>query len=158
MHKALTIIITIAVTGLTWASPTTAAPGDPVSHCRSAWKAPRSAHADACRDAGWTIRPRLVVTPRALLVRTRLPVCEYRAKSPRPCLSNEARPGALTFWLGRLGTPHYLWTRKPSGLPGAWDWPDARQRRVFQIPASAQVIEGIEHVWVRYPDGEYWSA
>lgn len=61
-----------------------AAAHQPYGGCDEAWQAPRSAGADHCRDHGWTVRPRVVISPRGWVRAIRLPQC--RAEDDfRPC-------------------------------------------------------------------------
>ena len=81
-------LLTATLTALTPPSlavlPTTA---QPYGGCAEAWQAPRSEGAQWCRDHGWTVGARYVISPRRILRHYRLPSCEVEDASsgPVPC-------------------------------------------------------------------------
>lgn len=74
MKKALTAALLAAT--LSPAAPAVA--HQPMGGCDEAWQAPRSEGAEHCREHGWTVRKRFVLTPssRVATIR-RLKPCEY---------------------------------------------------------------------------------
>ena len=104
-------------------------PRAPYGGCDEAWQAPHSLGAQDCRDMGWTIRPRLLVNPRGLVIMSRLPHCTFEDASsgPVPCSYNFGRPtdgfgGGLSFWVtgtNHHNRTHYVWTTRPHN---GWAW------------------------------------
>lgn len=113
-------VITRASVGLLVAAPLLmAAPalaGDaPYGGCKEAYQAPQSPGARDCRQRGWVIRPRLVVTPDRWIVFTRLPHCRYEDGSGQrsACTWNVGTPQdgngrGRAYWVDLADRVHYV--------------------------------------------------
>ena len=76
MRKILvTIAAMIAATAVSLSLMPTAASAAAAGHpCTTAWKSPSSELAHVCRELGWTIHGRIVVTPHGVATFSRLPI------------------------------------------------------------------------------------
>lgn len=86
--------------------------------CVSAWQAPRSVGAQACRSQGWTVFGHLVEDPGHHLRYENLPSCLYDdgSRLTRRCIWYGHRDGnqiGRTFWVGVHGGIHYVRVNRP---------------------------------------------
>jgi hypothetical protein len=124
---------------------------------------PWSTDTDWCRAHGWTILPRLIVGPHAVVRYDRLPHCrEEDGSGPQslPCTYNilrgNERPDGnglgLSYWIDRHHHTHYVWPAQPLGHP-VW-------QALGDALAEGEKQERWERCWldenhthVRCPDG-----
>lgn len=124
-----------AVIGVGWFAPGHAASvqlNQPYGGCKEGWQAPHSPGARDCRHLGWTIKHRLVVTPRGVVTLTRLPHCREEDGSGQrsACTWNIGRPAdgdgrGASLWIDERDRFHYVWERSPL-VPG-WHWSNRHQ-------------------------------
>lgn len=83
--------------------------------CEQAWQAPQSEAAVDCREHGWTVRARLVVTPNRVVRHTALPHCRYEDGSGQrsACTWNvgpeqDGNGRGLAYWIDRQDRVHYV--------------------------------------------------
>lgn len=123
--RALSILMlaTFTAAWLIFASIHPAGAAQPYGGCDEAWQAPHSAGAQECRDHGWTVRPRLVVSPHSILRYSALPPCTFEDASggPIPCSwnfpgSDDGMGGGASFWVSGTyahNRGHYVWLESP---------------------------------------------
>jgi hypothetical protein len=168
--------ITLALAGLLLlaftfgtASPAGAAT-QPYGGCDEAWQAPHSAGAQDCRNAGWTIRKRLVVNPHGVVRMSTLPHClEEDGSGQRSACTWNVGPRqdgngiGLAYWLDRHDRTHYVWNSAPHRV--RWQWVTARQahnmastgHRAARYWRTCQVHFGTRTTKVACPDGFRYS-
>lgn len=126
------IVATGTLLAMLWFDPAHASVGlnRPYGGCKEATVAPHSAAADQCRDRGWTIRPRLAVTPHGVVAASALPHCrEEDGSGQRSACSWNFHDGTqdgdgkgLSLWWDRHDRVHYVWPASP--LHDQWMWVD----------------------------------
>lgn len=110
------MITRITLTAITMLSPLlfpiTAMAASP---CVDAYRHPHSVTADTCRDHGWTVLPRLVVTPARVVAHTTLPHCREEDGSAQRsrCTWNigsrvDGNGIGRAFWVDRHDHIHYV--------------------------------------------------
>jgi hypothetical protein len=115
---ALTTLASLGSVGLE--STQAVITGDDVARCDSTWRHPHSATAQACRDHGWTVMRRLVVSPHGVIRHNRLTHCPEEDGSrvtPR-CVwigTEDGNGVGLSYWFGthHASQPHYVWPVSP---------------------------------------------
>ena len=107
---------------------------EPYGGCAEAWQAPRSAGADLCREQGYTVSARFVLSPRGVVLHSSLPHCAYEDGSGgrRPCTWNVGRPVdgngiGLAYKVRRDMSVRYVWPTSPA--VDGWRWVSERQAR-----------------------------
>jgi hypothetical protein len=93
--------------------------------CIAAHRHAEGATADQCRQAGWTVRPRLVVGPHGVVRYHTMPSCTYEDASDNvPCSWNiragDGNGRGLAFWAGANNHGHYVWPTSPVRPPFHW--------------------------------------
>ena len=92
--------------------------------CDEAYHYTRSAGAQACREAGWTVLPRLVVSPRGWVHMSTLPHCRNEDGSgQRSACTWNLGPGidgngiGRILWIDRADRVHYVrgWAHTTEG-------------------------------------------
>lgn len=111
-----TIVTLVAVLLLTGAGTPHAEADQPYGGCKEAWRYPHSAGAEHCRDHGWTIRKRITVNPRGVVLRSTLPHC--KGEAIRSCTWNVIFTSDLSvcdgdcyrapYWADRKGRIHFV--------------------------------------------------
>lgn len=148
---------------------------EPYGGCAEAWQAPRSAGADRCRELGYTVSARFVLSPRAVVLHSSLPHCtdEDGGRGPRPCTWNVGRriDGngiGLAYKVRRDMTVRHVWAESPA--VNGWRWVgERRARRLaghFTRPAQRRSLAAwqrcvIRHggtTWVKCPDGRRYGS
>jgi hypothetical protein len=126
----------------------------PYGGCKEAYHHSESAGAQDCRDAGWTIRPRLVVDPHGVVVMSRMPHCknEDGSGTASACTWNignrtDGNGIGLAFWNDRHDRSHYVWDGSPLRRNGTlsegpqhtgirqhtWHWATAADRKATGV-------------------------
>lgn len=107
---------------------------EPYGGCAEAWQAPRSAGADLCRELGYTVSARFVLSPRGVVLHSSLPHCAYEDGSGgrRPCTWNVGRRVdgngiGLAYKVRRDMSVRYVWPTSPA--VDGWRWVSERQAR-----------------------------
>lgn len=102
------ILLVLSALGLLFVDKANAAPSERPLYggCAEAWQAPRSDGAAECRERGWLVKSRLVVSPSGYVKVVRVPRCAV--EDDRNCYWNARVRGNRT---GRsfvaLGDRHY---------------------------------------------------
>lgn len=116
--KVFLILIVGALIGL-WLSPRAGYGAEPLTRvneapyggCKEAWMAPRSEGADWCRDRGWVVRSRFVITPKKLVVHNRMRPCPREDSGN--CYWDADRRGNQEGWgfiiKGQRDGKHRVW-------------------------------------------------
>lgn len=114
---ALTAIVAFDLAAVSTASDA----AQPYGGCDEAYRYARSAGAQDCREAGWTIRPRLVVGPHGYVRMSALPHCIHEDGSGQrsACSWNFHRGGedgngkGRMLWIDGHDRVHYVngWAR-----------------------------------------------
>jgi len=149
------ILITLAVlasvlTG-TGMQPASATPAPSVSQadCLQAYHHSRGAVAQNCREAGWTIRPRLVVGPHGVVRMSHLPHCRYEDGSgtASACTWNvghriDGNGIGAAYWIGNGNRDHthYVWSGSP--LRRGWHWATSADRMASGMDRTCIVRNG----------------
>lgn len=107
---------------------------EPYGGCAEAWQAPRSAGADLCRERGYAVSARFVLSPRGVVLHSSLPHCTHEDGSggPRPCTWNVGRRVdgngiGLAYKVRRDMTVRYVWPEPPA--VNGWRWVGERTAR-----------------------------
>lgn len=102
-------------------------PSQPYGGCDEAWQAPRSGGAQWCRDHGWTVRHRLVVSPHRVVKFSTLPSCKTDdGGGPVPCSWNfgttDGNGIGRAYYVTNPQHPahHYVWATRPT--VHGWQW------------------------------------
>jgi len=147
-----TILATLTLLGATLAAllgtgmPNATAAAQPYGGCDEAYRYSNSAGAQDCRDAGWTIRPRLVVGPHGVVHMSRLPHCRSEDSSGgTACSWNigsriDGNGIGLAYWLDRNDRTHYVWDRNP--LRTGWHWANRNDRTARDLDRTCIVRNG----------------
>ena len=109
-------LVALTAAGLATIAPAPAqAWTQPYGGCKEAARYTHSPGAHECRVHGWTIRPRLIVTPRGHVVMSRLPHCrEEDGSGQRGACSWNIGPRrdgngrGLAYWLDEHDRTHYV--------------------------------------------------
>lgn len=102
--------LTVANAGKAFGTETVAA----ADHCANiAAELPTLTDVQDCRDAGWTVRPRLLVGPAGKVFLNRLPECRHEDGSGQraACYWDASERGNLTgrdYWLDRRDRVHFV--------------------------------------------------
>jgi len=120
----------------------------PVGGCKEAYLYVHSAGAQDCREAGWTIRPRLVVSPRGVVQMSTLPHCREEDGSGQrsACTWNighriDGNGEGLRYWLDRHDRTHYVWGyRNP--MRYGWHWATLEDQEAVDLIRTCLVRNG----------------
>lgn len=156
----LTILVTsfiLLTTGRSYADA--AAAPQPYGGCAEAWQAPKSEGADDCREAGWTVRKRVVLNPHAVIRYWNLDPCEYEDGSgtTKTCgwLGNiDGNGRGLSYFVTgtenkRHGTS--LWSPNPLRSHPQRQWVDSGLADALaEGSAHDATTRSWEQCWVKY--------
>jgi hypothetical protein len=148
---------------------------EPYGGCAEAWMAPRSAGARLCRDLGYAVSARFVLSPRGVVLHSSLPHCrsEDGSGGRRPCTWNVGRRVdgngvGLAYKVRRNMTARYVWAESP--IVAGWRWVGERQAhrlaRHFTRPSQRRSVTAwqrcvVRHAgttWVKCSDGTRYGS
>ena len=100
---------------------------EPFGGCDEAWQAPRSTGADRCRELGYTVSARFLLSPRGVVLHSSLPHCRFEDGSGgrRPCTWNvgprvDGNGIGLAYKVRRDMSVRYVWAASPA--VDEWRW------------------------------------
>lgn len=161
---AVILAITVVWTICLLFTPTKGEAAEPYGGCDEAYSAPKSAAADQCREAGWTIRVRadghgIIVDPHARVRYVWLPMCRHEDGSGQrsACTWNlgprkQGNGRGVAYWVDVKDRVHYVWRMQWTG------W-----KTVTSEVADVIAESGLApHRWERWRytkrDGHMWLA
>lgn len=95
----------------------------PYGGCGEAAQAPHSAGARWCRDHGWTVRKRILVSRRGVTLGHRLHECrnEDGSGTPGACVWNFDAGSGPALWIDPSERSHFVWRANPDRLK-RYEW------------------------------------
>lgn len=133
----------------------------PYGGCAEAWQAPRSPGAQQCRELGYAISARFLVSPRGVVLHSSLRHCAYEDGSggPRPCTWNvgtrrDGNGRGLAYKVRRDFSVRYVWAESPAG--DGWRWVGERMAGKlgdrFTRPGDRRSVAAWQRCVIRHAD------